>query len=1024
VSEDPSPALELLARERRRAPTVVDLARALAVAARIEPALLRTMRLALFRQSDVGLESDLWWSALVQARDPVAMTLRADIRRALQAELRQPERREELLRSWKLIERAHAAGPPVLRLEERATFLSLAGQLADMERFLGGALAAVAEDSSGKMARWVSRALPRLPEAARRSEASLALARAASDHLGRAIPGILEAEDLARSWSPGMLRALPRTTVSIALRAGHGDEGQPVGYLSIGSTLIERLPSDPLLHGLSVEVPSTRPLIIDVMTPTETGWIEQREAVPPDGQVELQVPLGPAIRIRTLLGEERLLKPHPSIVTSTIVATVGPHSALLGEVAADLGWVTSHRDPAGIGKMEEWQDRLQALLEERRSWPPNDLRRFIRAHLLQRDRECLERWLSTGGFGGAPPAPFTTECDLLERRRSHFVLWRPAAVQRPPELAIRRAGSATRTEPKRIPLRPAAGRPDLWEIPALECGLRQGECYQYWFVVENTWPEARRPSTIFVPDPTAWTLDPRVTRDDQPAAIVRFEDGRLWPCDPDGAPLKVPDRSRSGALPSMGSLVIYHVPFRTQSFAELSALLAPPSRHLMALGINALRMAPADWGVSFAPQAELGPPSELVRLIEECHRHFTLFVAEMTPAFAVHSPYANISYSEFHVARVRGRDGFGGNLFDYNTPLDGYDPMSGGHHSLVPARQLMMAQLVRWLRDFDIDGVSYEGVWNIDSWDFVGGSRALTWALWNQLHHRPEPSTAAPAREFFFIGEHVKGGPYAGDEPHPEVRFVVERRADATANVTFTRLLRRLLVGEVEGTFADSVHRLIDCRLLGFARGIQALNAVTMYGGSGPDGRLLDDLRRRGIIEAERRIKLAFAALLTAIGIPVIFAGEEFADEQDIANSDAAPSWVVDRPNYHRLEDPFRQRVFQHVARLVKLRTRHPALSSDHVRLIHVDTHDHKRVAVWERGKEGGEDRVVVVANFSDYGTPQGEQGEYRVPGWPGTPPGRRWREVTQDRVVSPNWVGREPIWPWEAKVYVLEGPG
>ena len=42
------------------------------------------------------------------------------------------------------------------------------------------------------------------------------------------------------------------------------------------------------------------------------------------------------------------------------------------------------------------------------------------------------------------------------------------------------------------------------------------------------------------------------------------------------------------------------------------------------------------------------------------------------------------------------------------------------------------------------------------------------------------------------------------------------------------------------------------------------------------------------------------------------------------------------------------------------------------------------------------------------------------MPGWPATAAGRSWREVTQDRDVPPEWVGREPLFPWEAKVYAL----
>ena len=43
---------------------------------------------------------------------------------------------------------------------------------------------------------------------------------------------------------------------------------------------------------------------------------------------------------------------------------------------------------------------------------------------------------------------------------------------------------------------------------------------------------------------------------------------------------------------------------------------------------------------------------------------------------------------------------------------------------------------------------------------------------------------------------------------------------------------------------------------------------------------------------------------------------------------------------------------------------------------------------------------------------------EYRVANWPAISLGKRWREVTQDRDVPAAWAGREPIFPWEAKVY------
>jgi hypothetical protein len=59
----------------------------------------------------------------------------------------------------------------------------------------------------------------------------------------------------------------------------------------------------------------------------------------------------------------------------------------------------------------------------------------------------------------------------------------------------------------------------------------------------------------------------------------------------------------------------------------------------------------------------------------------------------------------------------------------------------------------------------------------------------------------------------------------------------------------------------------------------------------------------------------------------------------------------------------------------------------------------------------------ALEANFATP-NPDDTSSEYRVHGWPALPAGRRWREVTQDRRVPDRWAGREPIYPWAAKVY------
>ncbi len=105
----------------------------------------------------------------------------------------------------------------------------------------------------------------------------------------------------------------------------------------------------------------------------------------------------------------------------------------------------------------------------------------------------------------------------------------------------------------------------------------------------------------------------------------------------------------------------------------------------------------------------------------------------------------------------------------------------------------------------------------------------------------------------------------------------------------------------------------------------------------------------------------------------------------------------------------------------IALRTSYSALALNDIDFIHVDFNDGKRVLVWRRGRPTSEEQVVVVANFSDFSTPNAPhdpRAEYVVPSWPATPPGKRWREVPQGRLADQ--AGHEPIFRWEAKVYAL----
>jgi pullulanase/glycogen debranching enzyme len=256
--------------------------------------------------------------------------------------------------------------------------------------------------------------------------------------------------------------------------------------------------------------------------------------------------------------------------------------------------------------------------------------------------------------------------------------------------------------------------------------------------------------------------------------------------------------------------------------------------------------------------------------------------------------------------------------------------------------------------------------------------------------------------------------------------MVQSERVDSFWNEKFKEHVKPAMVGRpAEGlNFETSIKQMIDCRLLGFKDGAQVINYITSHDVAGKASeRLYQFLEFNKVAKKEERFKLAFVCLLTAVGIPMILAGEEFADEMDIdifdKVSDNNAEKQIDPVNYSRLDDEWRKRIFNYVARLVKFRTNSAALSINDTEFIHVDLNEGKQVLVWKRGR--GSDLVVVVANFSEWGTDIGNSNAtYVVPNWPSLPPGRSWREITQDRDVPTAWAGREPLFPFEAKVYAM----
>jgi pullulanase len=669
---------------------------------------------------------------------------------------------------------------------------------------------------------------------------------------------------------------------------------------------------------------------------------------------------------------------------------------------------------------------------------------------------------------------------LRELQTTMFVLWRPLRTTPAPRLVIGELAPGnppTLVHRRVFDLEPLPGHADLWGRAASACGIAEGAVSHYWFEVADSSPfgDGR---ALLCTDPAATSVDwrlradpltpPYSTDDQDPAGVVQLVGGRLVTCDPDGtafgpAPAMAPLR----AAPNH-RMVIYELPtswaqinvegepeIGVGTFRDVLALIDPAATpanfdgvealaagrsHLRELGVNALELLPPadsfvqrEWGYAtsnyFAPDYDLGfpeghasptPNRDFAALVSACHDRGIRFIADVVMAFATHGPLENVAFDDFHIDPDRSpgdpeteqsggqgrRDGFGGRLWRYGRTVTGYDPLTGSERTMVPARQLMKACLLRWMSDFAIDGLRIDSVNNIANWDFVEEYKDLARESWAE---------AGGAADRFIV---------VGEELSVPLALLTQGRLDGLWNEDFKRMVRNAVLGrsdDEEASFEWTVRKLIDCRLIGFTDGAQAVNYVGSHDVEGfRNERLFNFLLNNGVVLTEERIKLAFVCLLTAVGIPMIFAGDEFADAHDLAV--AHPFKQRDAVNFDRLSDPFRRRIFDHVSRLVALRTSEPALSVNDTDFIHVDFNEGKRVVVWRRGAPGARSQVVVVANFSDFVTANAgsASAEYRVPNWPATPAGLRWREITQARDVPAEWVGREPIFAWEAKVYAL----
>ena len=453
--------------------------------------------------------------------------------------------------------------------------------------------------------------------------------------------------------------------------------------------------------------------------------------------------------------------------------------------------------------------------------------------------------------------------------------------------------------------------------------------YQYKFNV-------RSKSWFNEPDEWKAITDPYATDVDAETqnAILKLKDGR-----------KIVDdyvwRSDGVHLPENAHLVIYEMHVGDFSGGESDGLprgkysdVVDKLDYLVNLGINAIELMPLkttpgdfNWGYSpahyFAPEQSYGTTSELKHLVDECHaRGIRVIVDGVYNHASTDNALTQIDHDYWFRREGKDQEQNWGPEFNYEF----FDERTG----LCPAREFILDSIRFWIYEYRIDGIRFDAARQIDNFDalreFVGHGRRM-----------------AEMKPFFTVAEYIPPTP-AVTEPDGPV--------ESCWNDSFMYAMLEYLGGEHFNL--EKIKHLIDPRPLGF----MGTTSATNYLANHDQNRLFRKLGEKGILDDELyiRAKLGALILMTSIGVPMIWMGEEFGEHRPMSEDSNKIDWTL-------LEHGPNTDLLAYYTKLIKLRTSHPAFASDRIEFFVEDPT--AGVLGFHRFDDGG-NRFVIILNLSD----------------------------------------------------------
>lgn len=488
-----------------------------------------------------------------------------------------------------------------------------------------------------------------------------------------------------------------------------------------------------------------------------------------------------------------------------------------------------------------------------------------------------------------------------------------------------------------------------------EVDLEDGT-YHYKFRVRSKSDFIGFDEWVDVIDPYATEVEPS-----EQNGVIRIQDGcrivdtYVW---------KYDDKP----LPSDRELVIYklHVhdftggeddPYPRGQFKHITEKLD----YLNELGINAIELMPVSeypgdysWGYNprhfFAIESSYGSTMELKQLIDGCHKlGIRVFFDCIYNHAEMEHPLTQIDYNYWFSANPTDPDNSWGPEFDYEHYDDNLD--------VKPAWQYIGDNAEYWIKEYHIDGIRYDAAKQLNNYDF------MHWMV-------DKTKQLAGMKPFYNVAERIPESPEITNYEGP---------MDGAWHESFSRTLVAHLCGEKFDL--ASLKDILDGRRQGYLGASNMVNYISVHDRE----RLMVELGNRGIFHdaAFKRAKLGAVLLMTAVGIPMIWMGEEFGEYKPNTIEPAKLDWRL-------FKNENNSSLFDYYRGLVQLRRKTHALYTENIEFFHED--EESRIFAYTRWNDEGS-RVVVVANFSD-----NYLAGYTVPNFPA---GGTWHEWTRDYEID-----------------------